>query len=32
MNHTGGWTHPTIKQYRGDVSVCGAGIDENWHP
>jgi len=28
----GGWTKPTIKQYRGDVSVCSVGIDENWHP
>eukprot|EP00055_Hartaetosiga_balthica_P011607 m.53345 g.53345 ORF g.53345 m.53345 type:complete len:169 (-) comp7663_c0_seq2:169-675(-) len=27
-----GWSHPSIKQYRGDATVCGAGIDENWYP
>jgi len=27
-----GWSKPTIKQFRGDVSLCGAGIDQNWHP
>lgn len=28
----GGWSHPSIKQYRGDASLCGAGIDENYYP
>ena len=28
----GGWSKPNIKQFRGDASVCGAGIDENWYP
>jgi len=28
----GGWTKPTIKQFRGDVNLCGVGIDQNWHP
>lgn len=27
----GGWYKPAIKQYRGDASVCGAGIDENFY-
>ena len=25
----GGWTKPSIKQYNGDVSVCGADVDQN---
>jgi hypothetical protein len=28
----GGWTKPTIKQFVGDVVVCGAGIDKNFYP
>jgi len=24
-----GWSHANIKQYRGDVSFCGAGVDFN---
>ncbi|KYR00374.1 glycoside hydrolase family 25 protein [Tieghemostelium lacteum] len=28
----GGWTAPAIKQYNGDLSVCGLGIDANWYP
>eukprot|EP00048_Salpingoeca_helianthica_P015829 m.228805 g.228805 ORF g.228805 m.228805 type:complete len:237 (+) comp17602_c0_seq1:22-732(+) len=28
----GGWTSPSIKQYQGDASACGAGIDINWYP
>jgi len=28
----GGWSKPSIKQYQGDVSLCGAGIDKNWYP
>jgi len=25
-----GWRTPTIKQYNGDISTCGTGIDENY--
>ena len=28
----GGWTKPNIKQYQGDVSTCGAGVDLNYYP
>ena len=28
----GGWRSPSIKQYLGDKSSCGAGIDYNWYP
>ena len=28
----GGWTAPAIKQYLGDKSSCGAGVDYNWYP
>lgn len=28
----GGWTRPSIKQFRGDATVCGVGVDENWYP
>jgi len=28
----GGWTKPNIKQYAGDKTVCGAGVDLNWYP
>jgi len=28
----GGWTKPNIKQYRGDVTLCGTGVDYNWYP
>lgn len=28
----GGWNSPAIKQYNGDVSYCGAGIDQNYYP
>ncbi len=27
----GGWTTPNIKQFNGDISVCGVGIDENFY-
>lgn len=27
-----GWTAPTIKQYVGTSSLCGASVDRNWHP
>ncbi len=25
-----GWNNPSIKQYNGDVTICGADVDENW--
>eukprot|EP00761_Pharyngomonas_kirbyi_P012006 gb/GECH01012033.1/.p1 GENE.gb/GECH01012033.1/~~gb/GECH01012033.1/.p1 ORF type:complete len:222 (+),score=42.63 gb/GECH01012033.1/:1-666(+) len=28
----GGWSRPAIKQYVGDATVCGAGIDKDWYP
>jgi GH25 family lysozyme M1 (1,4-beta-N-acetylmuramidase) len=28
----GGWTKPTMKQFAGDVTLCNADIDKNWHP
>ena len=28
----GGWNRPAMKQFRGSVSFCGTGIDENWYP
>jgi hypothetical protein len=27
-----GWKIPAIKQYLGTSSLCGAGVDRNWHP
>lgn len=27
-----GWKIPTIKQYLGTSSLCGASVDRNWHP
>lgn len=27
----GGWSHPAIKQYRGDATVCGVGVDLNYY-
>ena len=27
----GGWTKPNIKQYQGDVTLCGAGVDYSWY-
>jgi GH25 family lysozyme M1 (1,4-beta-N-acetylmuramidase) len=26
----GGWKTPHIKQYQGDVTLCGAGVDKNY--
>lgn len=26
----GGWSSPHAKQYAGDVTSCGAGVDKNW--
>lgn len=28
----GGWSKPAIKQYIGDASSCGVGVDYNWYP
>jgi hypothetical protein len=28
----GGWTTPSIKQYKGDATSCGVGVDYNWYP
>mmetsp|Transcript_42494 Transcript_42494/g.102344 ORF Transcript_42494/g.102344 Transcript_42494/m.102344 type:complete len:217 (+) Transcript_42494:52-702(+) len=28
----GGWSKPNIKQYLGDKSSCGVGVDYNWYP
>ena len=28
----GGWTKPNIKQYQGDTTLCGAGVDLNFYP
>lgn len=27
----GGWTKPAIKQYVGDTTACGAGVDLNFY-
>ena len=27
----GGWTSPAIKQYVGDASQCGVGVDKNFY-
>lgn len=26
----GGWSKPAVKQYEGDKTSCGAGIDYDW--
>lgn len=26
----GGWSKPTIKQFEGDITVCGADLDKNY--
>jgi hypothetical protein len=28
----GGWTAPQMKQYQGDVTVCGSDVDVNYSP
>lgn len=28
----GGWTKPYMKQFAGDVTVCGADVDKNYRP
>lgn len=27
----GGWKKPNIKQFQGDVTLCGAGVDKNYY-
>ncbi len=27
----GGWSHPNIKQYKGDTTACGVGVDLNYY-
>ena len=27
----GGWTKPNIKQYAGDTTLCGAGVDLSFY-
>jgi len=27
----GGWSKPAVKQYAGDISRCGVGLDEDWY-
>ena len=28
----GGWGKPAIKQFQGDTTLCGAGVDKNFYP
>ena len=28
----GGWSKPAIKQFQGDTTLCGAGVDKNFYP
>lgn len=28
----GGWTKPSIKQYKGSTAICGATVDFNYYP
>lgn len=28
----GGWGKPNIKQFQGDTTLCGAGVDKNFYP
>ena len=28
----GGWNKPNIKQFVGDTTLCGAGVDKNFYP
>lgn len=28
----GGWAKPTMKQFAGDLTVCGVDLDKNYHP
>ena len=31
FNPFGGWKEPAIKQYSGDRTICGAGVDLNYY-
>ena len=28
----GGWSKPNIKQYKGDTTLCGVGVDLDYYP
>jgi len=28
----GGWSSPSMKQFEGDATLCGLGVDVNWYP
>lgn len=28
----GGWSKPHMKQFQGDTTLCGAGVDKNYLP
>lgn len=30
-NKFGGWSKPNIKQYKGDTTLCGAGVDLSFY-
>jgi len=30
--HFGGWSTPAMKQFAGNVAVCGSSIDQDWYP
>jgi len=32
IGNFGGWSQPTIKQYNGDLTTCGCGVDYNYAP
>ena len=27
----GGWGRPAMKQFKGDITVCGTGVDETFY-
>ncbi len=27
----GGWSKPSMKQYQGDVTLCGCGVDKDFY-
>ena len=27
----GGWSKPAMKQFKGDATVCGVGVDESFY-
>jgi len=32
IGNYGGWSSPSMKQYNGDLTLCGCGVDVNWAP